>query len=275
MATAQVRYFKPAGLSGLELLSCPDVSYLFPPHFHQSYCIWLNSSGGEHYSHRGNSSILQPGSFGIIAPGEVHENYACANNARSLLTYYLDPEQLGSIGAQIRESAPGEIEFRTDFYQDTQALQGLIHLHQLLNDSPSALERESAFLETFALLIKRHAVARLPEASPGSEKERVARIIALFHAHLAEDIGLEELAGHFDCTAYHLIRFFRKAVGLSPHAYLIQLRLEKAKQLLTQGRSIIDVALATGFSDQSHLTRHFKIRFGIPPGRYVRQIQNR
>ncbi|MCK4621132.1 MAG: AraC family transcriptional regulator [Desulfuromonadales bacterium] len=274
MATAQVRYFKPEGLTGLELLTCPDVNYLFPPHFHQAYCIWLNTSGGEHYTHRGNSSILQPGDFGIIAPGEVHENYACDNSARSLITFYLDPEQLQSVGAQITGTEAGETEFLTDFYQDTESLQGLIALHHLLNNSHSALERESAFVELLALLIRRHGVTGAEEIKIGTEKDRVARIIEQFHTHLAEDIGLEKLAAHFDCTPYHLIRFFKKAVGLSPHAYLIQLRLEKAKRLLNQGTSIVDAALDTGFTDQSHLTRHFKTKFGIPPGTYRRQLRN-
>ena len=274
MDKAQVKYFKPDGLSGLELLSCPDVNYLFPPHFHQAYCIWLNSSGGEYYRHRGNSSILQPNNFGIIAPGEVHENYACANDRRNLLTFYLDPQQLQSIGAQIKDAASDDTEFRTDFYQDNESLHGLINLHQLLNNSSSTLEKESALIEILALLIKRHGVNGIDEAKFGNETVRVRKIIAIFHAHLEEDIGLSELATEFDCTPYHLIRFFKKAVGLSPHAYLVQLRLEEAKRLLNQGYSIVDAALETGFTDQSHLTRHFKAKFGIPPGTYRRQLMN-
>lgn len=269
-----VRYFKPAGINGLELLTCPDANYLFPPHFHQAYCIWHNDNGGEYYTHRGNSYILQPNNFGIIAPGEVHSNHACNANARNLITFYLDPVELQTIGAQIKDSEVGEVEFRTDFYRNTDSLQALVALHHMLNNSTSSLERESTFLETFALLIKRHSVTRLHDGRVSSEPGRVAKIIELFHAHLAEDVSLVDLAGRFDCTPYYLIRFFKKTIGLSPHAYLIQLRLEKAKQLLGQGLSIVDTALDTGFADQSHLTRHFKARFGIPPGVYMRQTRN-
>lgn len=272
MKNGQVKYFKPDGLDGLELLSCPDVNYLFPPHFHQAYCIWLNSSGGEHYRHRGNASILQPNNFGIIAPGEVHENYACENDRRNLLTFYLDPQQLQAVAAQIKAVDSSDDEFRTDFYQDNESLSELIKLHQLLNHSESTLEKETAFIETLALLLKRHAVNGIDEAKFGKETQRVRKIIELFHAHLEQDISLTELAAEFNCTPYHLIRFFKKAVGLSPHAYLIQLRLERAKQLLNQGLSIVDAALETGFTDQSHLTRHFKNKFGVPPGIYRRQV---
>lgn len=272
MDSVKVRYFRPKGIDGLELLTCPDVDYLFPPHFHSAYCIWLNTIGGEYYIHRGNSYILQPDNFGIIAPGEVHENYACDDNARSLVTFYLDPEKLQDVGAQLKGSATGNTEFLTNIYEDTESLQGLIILHRLLNGSHSTLERESAFLEMFAKLIKRHGVNRVEEVKVGAERDRVAQIIELFHAHLDEDLSLEEIAAGFDCTPYHLIRFFKKAVGLSPHAYLVQLRVEKAKQLLNTGYSIVDAALETGFTDQSHMTRHFKTKFGIPPGIYRRQM---
>lgn len=272
MDRAKVKYFRPEGLDGLELLTCPDVNYLFPPHFHHAYCIWLNTIGGEYYQHRGNSYILQPDNFGIIAPGEVHENYACDNNDRSLVTFYLDPEKLHNVGSQLKGTEVAETAFRTDLYKDTESLKGLIALHQLLGSSHSTLERESAFLEMFAQLIKRHGVSRAEEIKVGSEFARVEQIIELFHAHLSEDLSLEDLAARFDCTPYHLIRFFKKAVGLSPHAYLVQLRLEKAKQLLNQGFSIADAALETGFADQSHLTRHFKTKFGLPPGTYRRQL---
>ncbi|SHJ29619.1 AraC-like ligand binding domain-containing protein [Malonomonas rubra DSM 5091] len=272
MRNCQVRYFKPEGLSGLELLSCPDVNYLFPPHFHDAYCIWLNSSGGERYRHSGNSSILQPGHFGIIAPGEVHENYACENDRRNLLTFYLAPSQLQSLAAQIRDVDSDDCEFRTDFYRDNEAYAGLIQLHQTLYHSDSKLEKETAFIELLALLISRHTAKTINSAKFGQETERVNKIIELFHEQIEEDFGLSELAQQFDCTPYHLIRFFKKAVGIAPHAYLVQMRLEKAKQLISEGDSLVDAALATGFADQSHLTRHFKNKFGVTPGIYRKQV---
>lgn len=272
MASEQVRYFKPEGLDGLELLTCPDVNYLFPPHFHNAYCIWLNTVGGEYYQHRGNSYVLQPDNFGIIAPGEVHENYACDTRNRSLITFYLEPEKLQEVGSQVKGSAVKGMAFRTDLYKDTESLKGLIDLQQLLKSPSSRLERETAFLDMFAQLIIRHGVDRSAEIRVGAERDRVARIIELFHSRFADDIGLDELARELDCTPYHLIRFFKKAVGLSPHAYLVQLRLEKAKRLLNRGVSIVDAALETGFADQSHLTRHFKAKFGVPPGIYRRQL---
>ncbi len=61
------------------------------------------------------------------------------------------------------------------------------------------------------------------------------------------------------------IRLFRQIVGLTPFSYLAQVRVEKAKQLLRQGRSMTEVASAVGMADQNHLTRHFKAIVGTTP----------
>lgn len=274
MGKEQVQYLKPDGLEGLELLSCPDVNYLFPPHFHEAYCIWLNSSGGEHYRHRGLSSILQPDNFGIIAPGEVHENYACANNQRNLLTFYLTSDQLQTVAAQIKDRDTSHAEFSTGFYQDTESQRRLINFHQLLRNPSDLMERETAFLELLFQLINRHAVEHTNSYRFGRDSKRINRVMELFQAHYDQDLSLTKLAAEFDCTPYHLIRFFKRSVGLSPHAYLIQLRLEKAKQQIANGTNIVNAALDTGFTDQSHLTRHFRTKFGVTPGRYQHQIFN-
>lgn len=67
------------------------------------------------------------------------------------------------------------------------------------------------------------------------------------------------------------MRTFRRSIGLSPYAYLTQIRVEAAKKLLNEGASIADVASDIGFTDQSHLTRHFKRITGVTPGQYLPQ----
>jgi AraC-like DNA-binding protein len=67
-----------------------------------------------------------------------------------------------------------------------------------------------------------------------------------------------------------VIRAFRRELGVTPHAYLIGVRTERAARLLMHGGAIADVAAEAGFSDQSHLTRHFKRRFGMTPRSFVR-----
>jgi AraC-like DNA-binding protein len=67
-----------------------------------------------------------------------------------------------------------------------------------------------------------------------------------------------------------LIRVFRAEVGLTPHAYVVDVRVRRAQALLKEGASPADAAARVGFADQAHLTRAFKARVGVAPGAYRR-----
>jgi AraC-like DNA-binding protein len=89
-------------------------------------------------------------------------------------------------------------------------------------------------------------------------------------AHVADDVSLQELADLVGMTRSHACTAFRRAVGVSPHAYQIQARIRQGREMLACGASIADVVAVTGFYDQSHFTRHFKREVGITPARYGR-----
>ena len=93
-------------------------------------------------------------------------------------------------------------------------------------------------------------------------------------AHYAERVHLSLLAGVCGVSPFHLIRIFRRAVGVPPHAYLKQLRVARAMAMLQDGAPVARIAYACGFSDQSHLTRAFKSTYGFPPGAYQRATRN-
>jgi AraC-like DNA-binding protein len=73
-------------------------------------------------------------------------------------------------------------------------------------------------------------------------------------------------------SKYHLLRAFREAVGLPPHAYVTHLRIARGKQLLRAGVSPADVAAALGFVDQSHFARHFRLQIGTSPSRFQKAM---
>ncbi|MCY9665536.1 helix-turn-helix transcriptional regulator [Paenibacillus alginolyticus] len=79
------------------------------------------------------------------------------------------------------------------------------------------------------------------------------------------------LAAAAHVSSSHLVRLFREAMGLPPHQYVLQERIRKAQQLLLGGNAIHDVAVTLGFSDQSHLHRHFKRIIGVTPREFLRQ----
>jgi len=103
----------------------------------------------------------------------------------------------------------------------------------------------------------------------GVQPRAVADAVAFIHDNSTRDISLGDIAAAARLSPFHLARVFKQALGVSPHQYLIQLRVNSARWLLSAGsgeRSLAELASAVGFADQSHLTRHFKRVLGVTPG---------
>jgi AraC family transcriptional regulator len=96
----------------------------------------------------------------------------------------------------------------------------------------------------------------------------VAKAVAFIQHNHAEDIGLAEIAEAAHMSSFHLVRTFKRAMGVSPYQYLIQTRVNSARALIMAGGggySLAQIATSVGFADQSHLTRHFKKVLGVTP----------
>jgi AraC family transcriptional regulator len=107
---------------------------------------------------------------------------------------------------------------------------------------------------------------RLSSYTDGLSKSQLQQVTEYINEHLHQDIKLIELAAIAQISPYHFLRLFKQAMGITPHQYILQRRIEKAKYLLQESElSIADIAFRVGFCDQSHLTRCFKRLLGITP----------
>jgi AraC-like DNA-binding protein len=92
------------------------------------------------------------------------------------------------------------------------------------------------------------------------------RICEYIESHLDQKVGLDNLAALAGLSTHHFARAFHQSVGMPPHSYLLNRRLEQVERMLRETQlPLSEIALATGFSDQSHLARHFRRRTGISP----------
>jgi AraC family transcriptional regulator len=97
------------------------------------------------------------------------------------------------------------------------------------------------------------------------------QVVDYIQAHLDQELSLDDLAAISQLSPYHFSRSFKQKLGLSPCQYIIWQRVERAKQLLqTQQMSIAEVAIACGFTHQSHLNRHFKRLVGVTPSFFLK-----
>jgi AraC-like DNA-binding protein len=130
------------------------------------------------------------------------------------------------------------------------------------------LRVEGALVDALSTLLARHARTEAAPMRVSPNDPRVETMKALLAADLTAPLRVADLAKAVDLSPFHATRLFTQASGLPPHAWRTQLRLQRSLAPLRAGATVADVASATGFSDQSHFTRHFRRMFGVPPGRW-------
>ena len=155
---------------------------------------------------------------------------------------------------------------------------GLSVLSEMM--TPTAAGRmfaETASLLLAARLLHAHWDAgsvRLPiERRHGLDERRVRRVLDYVEEHLADDIAVADLANVASLSIFYFTRAFSEAVGMPPHRYVSQRRLEWAKTMIAAGgTSIAEMAFMCGFSSQSSFTRAFRRATGLTPAVYRREL---
>ena len=144
----------------------------------------------------------------------------------------------------------------------------LAHAHRLLEAGGDALAAEAAMLDALSTLLVRYAQTQPARSRLAADDARVTLMQDRLTGDLVEPVTLAEVAQVAGLSPFHAARLFTQTTGLPPHAWRNQVRLQRALAPLRAGVSVAEVAAASGFTDQSHFTRHFRRMFGVPPGRW-------
>ena len=261
--------------SSFEILRGTFVRQRFAPHLHDTYAIGVMEGGAARCKSRGTESTHTPGDLITIEPGEVHTGESLTATGWSYRMLYVPRDIM------TRADAHGRLpRFATACVHDPELASRLARVHALLEQQADPLREESALISALHAICARHA-QHAQHAQPGADDEPCAsppgirRVRELIDVHFAERLCLADLATLAAMSPFHLIRLFRRHYGVPPHRYLELVRVEHARRMLQGGASISEIAFATGFSDQSHLTRHFKRVLGVTPGSYSRSYGSR
>ncbi len=262
------RYWRTPLLPDAELLTAEYYEQEFAPHWHEGFSIPVIQVGAQSYRYRGTLHYAGAGSIVAINPGEVHTGERAADIGWASRAFYPSVAWMQQLAGDIA-GKPVDVPWLPDrAIEDADLAMRLSHAHRLLEAGADPLAAETALTAAFALLLSRHARSRPQSQVLHPDAVRVTAMQAKLAEDLAEPVTLTELAAMVGLSPFHVARLFSRSVGMPPHAWRNQLRLNRAQGLLRQGMSVTDAAAATGFADQSHFTRHFKRAYGVAPGRW-------
>ena len=253
------------GIAGVEAMTMMT-AHTFPRHSHDQFGIGVMTMGAQRsWSSLGKVESRQ-GDIIMVNPGEIHDGVPMGS-VRGWHMVYFDP------GLVMREVA-GEIntaafEIRPVAQDPQLGGEILRFFRELTTPDLDHFGREEALLCFLVRALHRHGMEG-PRAV--KKKPSTARAMQRLEDASESPVSLAALAELCGMSRFQLLRGFSRDMGVTPHAYLIQLRVRKARRLLATGKSPVDAALLTGFADQSHMTRAFVRQFGVTPGRYQAAI---
>lgn len=264
------------GLDGVELLRATRQTQTFPRHTHEGYAVGVIEQGALGFFYRGENVVAAPGHLNLCVPGEVHTGQPAVPEGWGYRMFYLDAHVLERVACDVADRPRGLPFFQSGVITDAPLARLFLQTHLRLEqpDTPR-LEQETLLLGVLARLVQRHADDRPSTPRIGREPAAVGQVKRYLERHYAEEVSLEALSRLTHLSRYHLVRVFSDNVGVPPHAYLRQVRVDRAKALLAAGLPVAEAAVATGFADQSHLHRWFKRLWGVTPGGYRKGVQDR
>lgn len=259
-----MRYRQPR--RGIETLRAFFGGHAFDRHAHESLSVGLTDRGVQRFRYRGRQHDSTSGGMIVLHPGESHDGECGAEGGFSYRMIYLDP---GYGQELLLEAGLGSaLPFTSDpLLRDAGLRRSFLALWDALGEAGDILRQDEALTEVWRALARDRAGRRAPPM-PG----KLTQVRDALADAPEQPWSLDELAAIAGIGRFALCRSFRRAHGLSPHAYLLARRLARARQDLAAGVPAAEAAIAAGFVDQSHLTRNMKRRFGMPPGRFARAV---
>ncbi|WP_031467640.1 AraC family transcriptional regulator [Sciscionella sediminilitoris] len=250
------------GPDGVRLVTASFRTHRFQPHAHPEYAVAAVVRGVEAVRYRGATHHAPAGSLLLLDAAELHTGGPADAAGWDYRVCYLAPELLAELGGE-RPMFPDPVPHDPELA----ALLATVHRR-----APGTATAEQLYTVVSAILA-RHARRWSPPVAPPAVVDDVIRHL---HADLRRTPSLDELAAVTGLERFRLLRAFRRETGVTPHGYLLQLRLQRAQQVLSAGQPVARAAVESGFYDQAHLHRHFRRTFGATPGTFARKhVQDR
>ncbi|MBB2487297.1 AraC family transcriptional regulator [Mitsuaria sp. WAJ17] len=255
-------YRRPAAQPGVEFYRARIRDHRFEAHSHEAYGLGVITDGLGRFRWRGGEHLAPRASLMLMNPEDLHTGQSADAGCWAYHMVYLEEDLLPAYG--------GDRSWRFDaaVSGSPDQARAVACCVQALWQAQEPLAVDSLLLQLVEL-IRPHARVQGRPAEAGGRFEPV---LDFMRSQLDQVMSLDQLAAVAGLSPFHFLRSFRAQHHATPQQVLMALRSFEAKRLLAQGQTPAEVAAATGFSDQSHLTRSLLSRYGVTPAAYQRQL---
>jgi AraC-like DNA-binding protein len=263
----QVKYVRHPALAAVELMIAEPSTDVWQM-FHDRYLLCGCISASTTWAYRGGTHHIDDGATGFMEPGEVHRVLA-KHKASHFQAVFIEANEFVRLA---EEAGVGRVpHFQVAQAVDPQLLHEIVQLGSYcVQENGDTLELQSQ-LAVVALCALRYAERQpaVPRSSHVGLAQALDRAREFLEDNIHERVTLDELSAASGLSRFHLVHSFSRRYGLPPHAFLIQMRIQRASSLLRSGMPCAQAALSVGFADQSHFARHFKKIMGVSPSEYA------
>lgn len=220
---------------------------------------------GGQFSWSGRGTVeAAAGDVMTVNPNELHDGLGRKGQARRWRMLFFKPDAISTL----LERPAGAIAIENPVIQSAYVSQTVRAAVNAVTD-PLCDQAEA---EERLLVAVRATLRAVPPDVPTVHLRpsiAVQRVIAKIEAEFDLPLSLHDFSTATGLSRFQVLRRFSKEVGITPHGFLTQLRVKRAKNAILSGHSLAEAAIAVGFADQSHMTRAFARQFGTTPGRYL------
>lgn len=265
------RYWWDPNTPGLSAMCADFTDKDYPPHTHEALVVAVTEEGGSVIRSRGVETEAHPTGLFVFNPMEPHAGWMGWSEHWRYRSLYLTRAAMDSVAQGLGvERVP---YFTRNVFGDRDLIDGFLTLHRALEDGRDILRERELLIGAFGRLFRRHGSGADRIAPAPRDRELLRPVVELMHARYADDLHLEDLGGAAGLSPFQLIGLFKRATGLTPHAFLTQIRLGAACRLLRRGVPIAEVAAGCGFYDQAALGNHFRRCYSLTPRQFARAAE--
>jgi AraC-like DNA-binding protein len=261
----------PSAMPGIDAVEARSTRS-FPRHTHEQFGIGVILHGAQKSASGRGPVEAGPGDIITVNPGEIHDGEPIGDQGRWWRMLYFDPVLVAEAWSDVTEGRLRQFEFAHPVLPNARAAPKLARLFDSV--TAQAVDAKLRTEELLLSLLADMADLHRDDGAVHAVASATSMAKAMIDDAPASDLMLADLAMACRLSRFQLLRGFVAATGFTPHAYLLQKRLDLARRLIARRMSLAQAAAEAGFADQSHMTRVFASRYGFTPGAYAGALRS-